>query len=230
VFEAIAKQDGGGVYTFTNHTAKFLWVNFPKDSTMIVKYQVMKNDASNITPDELKIKGVFSYLNGTKTIELPIKNIGQQNKGENILATNEETNNSNKIEQNPENKKEISNVSNNKSITSGNNNEKKPQETNTENLKPISFRVQICALSKKHRTISYVKRLYHIRKKLYLEQHEGWRKYTAGNFKTYKSARNYRNYLWNKTPATDAFVSAYNNGERITVQEALMITNQRWIK
>jgi len=219
-FEAIADKDAGGIYTFTDHTAKFLWSNFPKDTNVTVVYKVMKKDASNISKDELAITGKFSYLQGTNT------NAGQESSTQEnkILAQQQASNNNGSDIQ----KQNIEDVAQKKQEQHTQSYTK--QTSNVQKTSPIFFRVQVCALKQKKRSIRYIKRIYKIKKKMYLENHLGWRKYTVGHFDNYQNARNYRNILWNNTPAKDAFISAYNGGKRITVQEALMIAHQKWIQ
>jgi len=60
-------------------------------------------------------------------------------------------------------------------------------------------------------------------------RHEGWHKYLTSEETTYADARDFRSHAWEHTLATDAFVTASLEGERIPVQEALLLLNQNWI-
>jgi len=94
----------------------------------------------------------------------------------------------------------------------------------------IRYRVQIAA---GHRQISIprtFKQYRLVESQIKREEHEGWYKYTSDpSFDKYRDARDYRVQLSNTNDLKDAFVVAYNNGKRITVQEALMALNQKWI-
>jgi N-acetylmuramoyl-L-alanine amidase len=61
------------------------------------------------------------------------------------------------------------------------------------------------------------------------EMAEGYSKFMVGNFGEYKQARSHRENVKQKG-CNSAFVVAYNGAKRITVQEALMITSQKWFK
>lgn len=61
------------------------------------------------------------------------------------------------------------------------------------------------------------------------EMHNGLNKFVIGRHEEYRHARDSRETIKGKG-AADAFVTAYNLGRRITVQEALMITNQKWFR
>jgi hypothetical protein len=101
-------------------------------------------------------------------------------------------------------------------------------EINIEPAKTVSYKVQIAAGHKKLKNIRSYFRKLKMTEKVSVEMHNGWRKYTVGKYSLYKDARDHRVKVWNSTKINDAFVSAYNNGQRITVQEALMIANQSW--
>ncbi len=92
----------------------------------------------------------------------------------------------------------------------------------------LVFKVQVCAT---HRTVdaTFVKTNYKLPEEVMQEMHEGWFKFTVGGYAQYAEARNKRENL---APYNlpGPFVTAYNNGNRITVQEALMISKQQWVK
>lgn len=93
----------------------------------------------------------------------------------------------------------------------------------------IFYRVQIAA-GKNNLSKAVFAKLYKFDEGFHLEPGGKWIKYTTGFHQVYKSARNDRERITAKYEKFQGpFVAAYNNGERITVQEALMVTKQKWV-
>lgn len=92
----------------------------------------------------------------------------------------------------------------------------------------VNYRVQIAAL---HRAVeaSALATRYNLFEPVITEMAEGFTKYTIGSHKEYKSAHDAREVIKTKG-VVGPFVTAYNTGKRITVQEALMITSQKWYR
>lgn len=249
-YTAINIDSKEGIFVFKNNQAKFLWMNLPPSPYFVVSYRLVPN-ANVTTPPQMK--GQFSYVVDEKTIvkdiiekdmalaslsaeeikrlieeirdmriKIPIKELVAQQVTESNVSQ--------------EKTKTITQPEHSKPIT-----QKRKPELKTSNIYDIDkmyllepqegvyYRVQIAA---GHRPIDVRKyfRRFRITDEVKTEFHEGWRKYSIGNFIEYKEARDYRVHIWNTTPIADAFVAAYNNGQRITVQEALMITNQKWYR
>lgn len=96
--------------------------------------------------------------------------------------------------------------------------------------KGVVYKVQISA---GHREVgkSYFVARHRYSGNFSIERHQGWIKYVAGNFGSYSEARDQRvafNTAGHDFPGP--FVTAYNNGDRITVQEALVLSNQKWVQ
>lgn len=92
----------------------------------------------------------------------------------------------------------------------------------------VSFRIQIAALARSAPASEFSNR-FGISDRIDAEMHQGLNKYLIGSFPAYQDARNKREDIRGKG-VSDAFVTAYNSGRRITVQEALMIGNQKWVR
>lgn len=93
----------------------------------------------------------------------------------------------------------------------------------------VSYCVQIGAYQNTGVTASRLTRMYGLSEQVRSEMADGYNKFMIGRHNEYKNARDHRETARGKG-CNGAFVAAYNGPKRITVQEALMISNQKWYK
>jgi hypothetical protein len=246
-YTAVKEETQDAIFTFKNQTAKFLWMNLPGEPHFVVSYRVVPNEGTQKKPN---LTGEFSYIENENTRKVAIleKDIDLSNTGPKHLA---DIVKSTKVQEVggkdglQVESREIAESTEERDIDYSKNRKKVRIEVAeeaqrilqsnaelTNKLEPQSgvyYRVQIAAGHRPIDVESYFDQ-YNIDKEVRIELHQGWRKYSVGSFSVYKEARDYRVHIWNNTTIDDAFVAAYNNGDRITVQEALMITNHKWYK
>lgn len=230
-YSAKAVESKDAIFTFKDQTVKLLWMNLPVDPYFVISYKLVPNEGITEKP---KMEGSFSYIEDDNTISIHIveKDVNLENSSaENLLAV---LNSSEGMISEPSDYVQPQNYSGKVKIEIAESALKflRNDTKLTSMLEPesgIYYRVQIAA---GHRPINMNRyfQKYNLDKEVRTEFHEGWRKYSVGSFYVYKAARDYRVHIWNTTTIDDAFVSAYNEGKRITVQEALMITNHEWYR
>lgn len=246
-FTAEAVDTREGVFTFKDQRAKILWMALPSDPKFVVSYRLIPDNGVGST--NANIRGQFSYMQGDAT---RVINIEQQN----VSLRNASTAELDEIVRNSAGRYANAEISS--SYTSGGGHgidipvryQPIPERQRVSgggsgnatsraefNMKPymlepesgVYYRVQVAAGHKAINIKKYFETL-NIEHEVRTERHDGWYKYSIGSFREYKEARDFRVKIWNTSKANDAFVTAYNNGRRITVQEALMITNQQWYR
>ena len=91
----------------------------------------------------------------------------------------------------------------------------------------ISFEVQVAA-TKNGGVTDYFKEKFNFRLETKEEKDGEWWKYTTGHHEEYAGAKSLRNDIRKEFPFHGPFVIARAEGRRISVQEALTRTGQRW--
>jgi hypothetical protein len=229
-FNAVEMEKSGAVFKFVDNNVKFLWTNLPENkSTITVKYKLKRTTAPSGTYNvDGEFSGEFLIVNDVpKSVKIPTGTLTVDGDAEIIVENNNNISNNENKNTNTNNSNNNNTNENNNEVV--NNNENKNKTTIVQNGNTnITYKVQVLAA---HKTVSnnYIKRHYGYSGGVALENHEGWVKYTTGSFGVYKEARDKRNSL-NSLDFPGPFVTAYNKGERITVQEALMISKQDWVK
>jgi hypothetical protein len=252
-FSATAIESAGGSFSFSDQKVKFVWVSMPTQPEFKISYKV---SVAPGTSGFQVIDGVFSYIENdetkksslaTSTVNIggtaPLANNTTENKSTEPVnntannTTNTNTNNNTNSTANTANNSNSSSLANN----SGNSSNKSSNNTSTDNSAKsiaattipapqgnVMYKVQVAAL-RNSIDANKIAAMYNLNQKINTEMAEGFTKYTVGAHNEYRAARDAREEIKNKG-VVGPFVTAYNSGKRITVQEALMITSQKWYR
>ncbi|MCC6600154.1 MAG: hypothetical protein IT223_05720 [Crocinitomicaceae bacterium] len=233
--------DAGAVVTQEKNSIKFVWFEIPATPTVVVSYRLLCLNAFSSDP---QIIGKLSFVENNNPREIPVIFVGRGNsdvaletsKPETVASSSPEapkTPVSEEVKTEAENENTAQNEKPKvtpKEETPLVKSPKTPVSTVPSVETGITYKVQILAA---HRVVNktYFSNKYSFSEEINIENHEGWVKYTTGKFGEYKKARNERERLktdYETLPGP--FVTAYNDGERITVQEALLISKQQWMQ
>lgn len=252
-FTATAGNSSGASFTFSEQKVKLVWVALPPDQEIKVSYNV-KIDKAAAGSGQKSITGLFSYIENDETqkFNIPASIIdvkdggpvasGNDNKGSDAKQPDPANNNTGDTQNTTANNNTATNTdtkANNNKTTNGtgntgtgnNGNGNTSASTGMNIPSPqagVMYRVQLAALQNP-KAATWFNNKFGIQGQVYTEMHEGFTKYTTGSFPVYKSARDERENI--RTRGVEGpFVTAYNNGKRITVQEALMISQQQWYR
>ncbi len=215
-------QSKGASFSFINQKIRILWLEMPNDPIFSCSYKIIKAESD---ANSIDLEGLFSYLNDGKGVSVQIMTPGVEfkdnpNAAQEIAAA---------VPPKSESKQKVESK-NNKSVTTASSSKTSSntsQRSNNGSTSGVYYKVQVCAL-RNVASVEAVGKELQLSEGLDLEMQDGWHKFTFGNFPTYALAKEKRNEKSNLS--TQPFVTSYNNGNRITVQEGLMISNQTWLK
>jgi cell division septation protein DedD len=243
-FTASAGESKGASFSFSDQKVKFVWVSMPTEPEFKVTYKI----TSTVDPKNQPIDGIFSYIENDETKKYTIAttiigtepgttpppiaaNVTPEKKEEPVatppvtpaetLATAKPTETTTPVTTPTETvtAQTTTPVDNTKVLSAS---------TVPVPNSSVNYRVQIAALHKAVEANALATR-YNLYEPVITEMAQGFTKYTVGSHKEYKSAHDARDIIKNKG-VVGPFVTAYNSGKRITVQEALMITSQKWFR
>lgn len=201
-------HSNGASFSTDNSELKYIWMSIPQENIVDVSYKLNLTNAVNKDPNF--IKGQISYLNKGAASTIYISEISENDE----VYTEEEL------------VKEIAGQEPEKEVLE----EIAVVEEAAAPMDDIvTFSVQIMAAKKVVDDV-YFKKAFNYSGDYHIENHKGWIKYSVGSYGQYVQARNKRNEITNQFDFPGPFVIAHRQDERISTQEALMITNQKWIK
>ena len=234
-FSAKSGKTNGSSFSVSDGKLKFVWVSLPNDEDLVVSYTLEKSDAASA--DAKLDNGEFSYLENdqSKKIKFPVDIIGSKPadvvKTETPVVTPTvaaEPTTQTAVANTEPVKTETAPVTTTPEPTKTEPVKSEPKETVAKKEGNVQYSVQVGAFRNSIQS-DVLSKKFNISETIKSEMAEGYNKFMVGNFNEYKQARSHREDVKQKG-CSSAFVVAYNGAKRITVQEALMITSQKWFK
>lgn len=202
-------------FSVSDGKLKFVWVSLPADEELVISYILEKG--SDAAAESKLENGEFSYLENdqSKKVKLPVDVLGSP--AARVAQTETTT-------QTPT----VSTETNSNQVTTTEPVKTEPKEAVARKEGNVQYHVQVGAFKNAIQSDVLAKK-FNISETIKSEMAEGYSKFMVGDFGEYKQARSHRENVKQKG-CNSAFVVAYNGAKRITVQEALMITSQKWFK
>ncbi len=244
--------DGNGaIFSYRNGLVKYIWMTFPRDTVFEVSYKLVPQEGTS--PDTPPVlSGYFSFMKDDASKRMKVRTLPAEippGSDEATLyalaAAGSSVEETTAVQPEPsaaagetlsqppvavstqakaETRTPPADVSENKPGQPTEIVQHAPQKS-----EGIYFRVQLLASAHPVETEQYFRK-YHVPGRIYREYENGLYKYTTGSFTSYHEARAFVARLRETTGIDEAFVTAYDNGRRITVREALDRTGQKWFK
>lgn len=258
-FTALEKNSSEAIFTTQDRIVKFVWLNLPAAKELKVVYKLRANGQPDgeytvngefgyLLNDQTQkaVLGSSNFFTGPKALETqtvaaktePAKTTEPAGSGSKSTtgSSTSEAGTASTTQPAKTGTTTIKSSSGSKGDDATAQKEKpkaKTKPTTTKVSGPetgVSYKVQIMAA---HREVGseYFDHQFHYGGDFSIERHEGWIKYVTGKHSDYRSAHDQRDgFVRAGHNFRGPFVTAYNNGDRITVQEALMITHQKWVQ
>lgn len=246
-FTAMEKNNAEAIFTAQDRIVKFVWLNLPASNEVKVTYKLRSNTA---IAGEHQVNGEFGYLLNDETQKATLGST-RFSIGADAWASFQAEQKAKELEAlatkaNAQEAQDTGLNTSGKETTA-------PQTATANTAQPparteqpvaqhqvqrgipapetgVTYKVQITAAHREVGSEYFVGR-HRYNGDFGIERHEGWIKYTTGRYSEYRQARDQRQaFVSAGHNFPGPFVTAYNNGERITVQEALMITRQNWVQ
>ncbi len=248
-FTALEKTSSEAIFTAQGRIVKFVWLNLPASNEIKVVYKLRANERPE---GEYTIDGEFGYLlndetqkavigtskffvgpKAMETLAQDATTMGTMDGNDPELTLQQRNSSANSAGTTPPaSEQPVRTQEPTKTTTSAQTTT--PKTTSPSRIpapeKGVTYKVQITAA---HREVgkSYFRARHNYSGEFQIERHEGWIKYVTGSYADYSSARDQRvSYVQAGHNFPGPFVTAYNNGARITVQEALVISKQQWVQ
>ncbi len=205
---AEAIENFGATFSFHDQRAEFNWTTFPTENTFTIAYRVYSSTATAAP----KIDGMLVYGDNLNLTDDGLNKVKEGDDtpdsimDELIKSEKEERAIAGKVKQDLQNSSVEASESTSLNLPS-------PQTG-------IYYKVQICATRKSpSREGSFFEKKYNVTDPVQLTEHEGWKKYIIGNCNSIKEAKALKQIT--RLKVSDAFVVAYNNGERVPLSSTL---------
>jgi hypothetical protein len=231
LFESVDPHDG--IESFSSSTVKFIWMKLPDEPEFEVVYRLVpKRDEPQ---GEMRIEGVLTYSVGSENKVVDIKemdiSMGELTTAEkrNLLLTGEvpaaARQTAETVQKQAEPAPKVTEPVKQPAVVQQPATVHRPAGpsdrtiVNTRVLDAgngTAYRVQLAANRRPFDGRSHFRKLG-VDQEVFVEEHEGLYKYTAGSFSTYAQANAYRNNLEKLPGISGAFVVAYRDGKRVPV-------------